>query len=68
MMFPVESMPKILQCLSAIMPPTYYIAAMRKLMIMGVPMENAIQEVLVLAGMTAIFLLVALKKFNTRLE
>ena len=68
MMFPVESMPKILQWLSAIMPPTYYIAAMRKLMIMGVPVENAIQEVLVLAGMTAIFLLVALKKFNTRLE
>ena len=38
------------------------------LMIMGVLVENAIQEILVLAGMTAIFLLVALKKFNTRLE
>ena len=37
MLFPVESMPTILQWISAIIPPRYYIQAMRKLMIMGVP-------------------------------
>ena len=36
MLFPVESMPTILQWVSAIIPPRYYIQAMRKLMIMGV--------------------------------
>ena len=36
MLFPVESMPQILQWVSAIVPPRYYISAMRKLMIMGV--------------------------------
>ena len=68
MMFPIESMPTVLQWISAVIPPRYYISAMRKLMIMGVAVENAIQEVVVLAGMTAFFLFVALKKFNTRLE
>ncbi|SFF85244.1 ABC transporter permease [Prevotella sp. KH2C16] len=68
MMFPIESMPAVLQWISAVIPPRYYISAMRKLMIMGVSVGNATQEVLVLAGMTLFFLLVALKKFNTRLE
>lgn len=68
MMFPIESMPTVLQWISAVIPPRYYISAMRKLMIMGVAVKNAIQEVVVLAGMTAFFLFVALKKFNTRLE
>ena len=68
MMFPIESMPTVLQWISAVIPPRYYISAMRKLMIMGVAVENAIQEVVMLAGMTAFFLFVALKKFNTRLE
>ena len=36
MIFPVESMPQALQWLAAIVPPRYYIEAMRKLMIMGV--------------------------------
>ena len=33
MIFPVESMPEILQWISAVIPPRYYIDAMRKLMI-----------------------------------
>ena len=68
MLFPVESMPGILQWLSAIVPPRYYIQAMRKLMIMGVGIAEVKQEALVLLGMTALLLTIALKKFNTRLE
>ena len=68
MMFPVESMPQVLQWISAVVPPRYYIQAMRKLMIMGVGIEEVLTEVLVLLGMTALFLTIALKKFNVRLE
>jgi ABC-2 type transport system permease protein len=68
MMFPVESMPTILQWVSAIIPPRYYIEAMRKLMIMGVGIGDVMREVGILLGMTVVLLTVALKKFNTRLE
>ena len=68
MMFPVESMPQVLQWVAAVVPPRYYIDAMRKLMIMGVGIGEVAKEVLVLTGMTALLLTVALKKFNVRLE
>ena len=68
MLFPVESMPTILQWISAIVPPRYYIQAMRKLMIMGVGIGEVAHEVSVLAGMTVVLLAIALKKFNVRLE
>ena len=68
MMFPVESMPTVLQWVSAVVPPRYYIDAMRKLMIMGVGIGEVMKEVTILALMTIVFLTVALKKFNVRLE
>ena len=68
MLFPVESMPTILQWISAIVPPRYYIEAMRKLMIMGVGIGDVAHEVVVLAGMTVVLLVIALKKFKVRLE
>ena len=68
MMFPVESMPQVLQWIAAVVPPRYYIDAMRKLMIMGVVIGDVMQEVVVLIAMTALLLLVALKKFKVRLE
>ncbi len=68
MIFPIESMPRVLQWVSAIVPPRYYIAAMRKLMIMGVGINEVLNEVLILLGMTAALLTLALSKFNKRLE
>ncbi len=68
LLFPVESMPTVLQWISAVMPPRYYIQAMRKLMIMGVGIDEVLTEVGVLSGMTILFLFVALKKFNNRLD
>ena len=68
MVFPVESMPKILQWVAAVVPPRYYIDAMRKLMIMGVGIGEVLKEVAILAGFTVVFLTIALKKFNTRLD
>ena len=68
MMFPVESMPQVLQWAAAVVPPRYYIDAMRKLMIMGVGIGEVVKEVAILAGMTFLFLSVAIAKFKKRLE
>ena len=68
MIFPVESMPQVLQWVSAVVPPRYYIDAMRKLMIMGVGIGEVMKEVAVLSIMAAVLLAVSLKMFNTRLE
>lgn len=67
MMFPVESMPEILQYVASILPPRYYIAAIRKLMIMGVGIDKVAHEVLVLCIMAFVLLSAALLKFNKRL-
>ena len=68
MLFPVESMPRVLQWISAIVPPRYYIEAMRKLMIMGVGIGEVLREVAILTAMTVALLAVSLLKFKTRLE
>ena len=68
MMYPIESMPAILQWVSAIMPARWFIAAIKKLMIMGVSWQMALQEITVMAVMTIIILTIALAKFKTRLE
>jgi len=68
MLFPVESMPPILQWISAVIPPRYYIEAMRKLMIMGVGIGQVLREVGILLLMLAVLMTLALAKFNKRLE
>ena len=68
MLFPIESMPRVLQWVSAIIPPRYYIAAMRKLMIMGVGIGDVLREAGILLAMTIALLTLALAKFNNRLE
>ena len=68
MMFPIESMPKILQCISAIIPTRYYISAMRKLMIMGTGIEEIYFEVSILISMLIALMSLVLAKFNKRLE
>lgn len=67
MIFPVESMPEILQWIAAVVPPRYYIQAMRKLMIMGVDISNVVREIVILSAMALFILIVALAKFKKRL-
>jgi ABC-2 type transport system permease protein len=68
MIFPVESMPRIMQWVSAIIPTRYYISAMRKLMIMGVGVREVLFELTVLLGMLAALLTLSLATFKKRLE
>ena len=67
MIFPVGSMPEILQWIAAVVPPRYYIQAMRKLMIMGVDISNVVREIVILSAMALFILIVALAKFKKRL-
>ncbi len=68
MLFPIESMPQILQWISVVIPPRYYIDAMRKLMIMGVGITDVLNDVVILSAMTIVLLTVALATFKNRLE
>ena len=68
MVFPIENMPWILRTLSCIIPARRYIDAIRKLMIEGLPFAAGARDFLILAGMTLALVVVALKKFNDKLE
>ncbi|MGN1236366.1 MAG: ABC transporter permease, partial [Bacteroidaceae bacterium] len=67
MIFPIESMPQILRWVAAVVPPRYYIDAMRKLMIMGVEPEYISKEIVILSSMALFFLTISLAKFKIRL-
>lgn len=68
MIFPVESMPQILQWLSNIIPARWYVSAVRKLMIQGVDYIFIWKELVVLLSMAIVLLAVSLKKFKVRLD
>ncbi len=68
MVFPIENMPDVLQYLSCIVPARWYIAAMRKLMIEGLPLAAVLTEVGILLAMTVAIIGIALKRFNDKLE
>jgi ABC-2 type transport system permease protein len=68
MIFPIESMPDILQWISAIVPARWFIDAVKKLMIQGVDIQYVAKEFLILAGMAFFLIFVSLKKFMIRLN
>lgn len=68
MLFPIENLPKFFQVVSNIVPARWYIDAVRKMMIQGLPIVDVWQNCVILLGMTAVILGVSLKKFNDRLE
>ena len=68
MIYPLESMPEVLQWISAIIPTRYYISGMRKLMIMGVGVGQVVGEMMVLLGMLVVLLTLSLRLFKIRLE
>ena len=68
LMFPIESMPELLQWLSHILPVKWFIIAVRNVMIKGLGFSSIIKEVAILTGMAAVILAVSIKKFKFRLE
>ena len=67
MIFPIESMPKILQYVSVIPPNRWYIEGVVKIMIMGVEPKHVLKEFAILSFMAIVFLAVSLKKFSVRI-
>ena len=68
MIFPSESMPLILQWISDILPARWYIQAVRKLMIEGVPVVLVYKEIGILLLMATVLITISIKKFKYRLE
>lgn len=66
--FPVENMPKILQWLSLIMPPRWFITIIKSIMLKGTGITYIWKETLIIASMAVIFILASIKKFKIRLS
>ena len=67
-MFPIENMPWILRAISRIIPSTYYYAIIKAVMLKGLDFSYVWKETLILVGMAAVLLTVALKNFKIRLS
>lgn len=68
MVFPVESMPRVLQWVSAAVPARWFIAAVKKVMLQGCCAAEVWREVAVLAAMAAGLLAVSMRLYKQRLE
>ena len=68
MIFPIESMPPVLQWISAIIPARWYIDLVKRIMIQGVDITLVGKQVAVLAVMAVVLVSVSLKMFKNRLE
>jgi ABC-2 type transport system permease protein len=66
-MFPLENMPKPLQVISHIVPTRYFFIILKNVMIKGLGFTYVWKETLVMAGMTAFLLLLAVRSFKVRL-
>jgi len=66
--FPIENMPLILQWISAILPPRWFIIILKDIMLKGNGLEYVWNETLILMGITAILLIAAIRKFSIRLQ
>lgn len=67
MIFPIESMPKILQLFSHIVPAKWYTMAIKKIMVQGVSVSFALKEIAVLFSMATLLLFASVRTFKIRL-
>lgn len=65
--FPINSMPDILQWISCINPARWFVAAIRDVMIRGVGLGEIWKELLILLGMTVFLIALSIRKFKNRL-
>lgn len=67
MLFPIESMPKVLQWVSYCVPAKWYIEAIRVMMIQGLGIRYCLESVLVLCGFLTVITGLSVIKFKDRL-
>jgi ABC-2 type transport system permease protein len=68
MIYPIESMPEVLQWLANIIPAKWYVDAIKKLMIQGVGVQFVLKEMMILLGMAILLITISLKKFKVKLN
>jgi ABC-2 type transport system permease protein len=66
--FPIENMPKVLQWLSYIIPPRYFITAIRSVMLKGTGLAEVWKETVIMISMLILFLSVSAVRFKVRLQ
>jgi ABC-2 type transport system permease protein len=66
--FPIESMPPVLQWFSGIIPARWFNIGAKKLIIEGVAVQYVLKEMLILLGMAIFIIAVSLKNIKSRLE
>lgn len=66
--FPISSMPTILQVLSNIIPARWFIIILKGIMLKGVGLSFLWKETMILLGMTLFFIGLSTKKYKIRLE
>jgi ABC-2 type transport system permease protein len=67
-MFPISSMPIILQMISKIIPATHFITIIRGIMLKGVGIQALAPQFIYLALLSTFLIVVSLKKFKNNLE
>jgi len=65
--YPIENMPAILQWISVVIPPKWFIIIIKDIMLKGNGLAYIWQETLILMGMTAFFIVASIKKFKVRI-
>ena len=68
MLYPIESMPVALQWFAQVIPAKWFIEAIRKIMIEGVPVRYVTAEILIMVGLAVLFFTAAVVKFKDRLD
>lgn len=66
--FPIESMPRLLQVISYVIPAKYFIVILKAIMLKGSGLAIIWKEAAMLGGMTLVFLVLSLKNFKIRLD
>lgn len=68
MLFPVESMPQILQFVSHLIPTKWFIIGVKKIMIEGLSFVYAFKEIAILSLILILVLFISLKTYKIRLQ
>jgi ABC-2 type transport system permease protein len=66
--FPIENMPKVLQWVSILMPPRWFLTALKDIMLKGVGIAYIWKEIVILLVMLTGFIVISVRKFQVRLE
>jgi ABC-2 type transport system permease protein len=66
--FPIESMPTVLQWVSQVVPARWFVSIARGIMLKGIGLSYLWRETLVLMGMALFLLVMSARSFRVRLE